>query len=114
MEARRWLRENNYDDIVSMIDEIMDTWRLAGKKTRRNWWDILAGGKNGQPLSVGGREFPVLKAAQVRQGRVVTKNSVWRKRREEAPPIVPQNRWENIRGVSLDASGGLPEASNDK
>ena len=105
MDARRWLRKNKYEDIADMIDEIMVDWRMAGKRTRRNWWDILAGGQNGQPRSVAGTRFPVLKAAQERQGKAITRNSLSRKRREEAPSIVPQNRWEKAKQTEFDVSG---------
>ncbi len=91
--VRVWLREHRYDDVADMIDEIMAEWRASGKKTRRNWWDVLSGGKNGRPRVIGGREFPVLRAAQKRQGKPVTKNALYHKRREPFPQIQPQPRW---------------------
>lgn len=48
----------------------------AKGKTRRNWWAVLAGGKNGKPSKVYGVELPVLAAAQERQGLPVTPNAV--------------------------------------
>lgn len=66
-DARVWLRENRHEDIADLIDEIMVEWKNAGKNTRRNWWDILAGDKDGNPRIVAGRKFPVLKEAQIRQ-----------------------------------------------
>jgi hypothetical protein len=93
MDARRWLRANGYDDVADMINEVMSEWRAAGKKTRRNWWDVLAGGKNGRPSNREGRTFPVLRAAQLRQGKPVTKNAICRNPEEEAPPIVVSGRW---------------------
>ena len=36
--ARKWLRDNNYNDIADMIDELIDEWNKTGKGTRRNWW----------------------------------------------------------------------------
>ena len=95
MDARVWLRDNGYDDIADMIDEIMREWKDDGKKTRRNWWDILAGGKKGQQVTVAGRRFPVLKAAQIRQGMPVTKASIRKKRNEHAPPVQVQERWRD-------------------
>ena len=93
MNARQWLRANGYDDVADMIDEVMSEWRAAGKKTRRNWWDVLAGGKNGRPTQREGRTFPVLRAAQLRQGKPVTKNAICRNPEEEVPPIVVSGRW---------------------
>ncbi|MGD9904285.1 MAG: hypothetical protein AB7U83_12545 [Vicinamibacterales bacterium] len=92
--AREWLRANGYDDVADMIDEIMAEWREAGNAQRRNWWMVLAGGRDGSPNVVAGREFPVLLAAQRRQGVKLSKGAVRRKRREaKPPPIRVSNRW---------------------
>ena len=93
MDARQWLRANEYDDIADMIDEAMDEWRVQGKKTRRNWWDVLSGQKNGEPCTREGRKWPVLRAAQIRQGKPVTKNAICRSPEEEIPLIKPSGRW---------------------
>jgi len=87
MEARKWLLENGYQDIAKTIDEIIDEWHSQGLKTRRNWWDILAGSPSGNPRAVAGREFPILKAARKRQGLKPIKNAISRQKREKAPPI---------------------------
>ncbi len=93
MKVRQWLRANDYDDIADLIDEIMSEWQAEGKKTRRNWWDVLAGGKNGKPSVREGRTFPVLRAAQLRQGKPVTENAICRNPEEEVPPIIMSGRW---------------------
>lgn len=93
MDTRRWLRANGYGDIADMIDEIMNEWKAAGKKTRRNWWDVLAGHKNGNPSVREGRTFPVLRAARLRKGWSETENAICRNSNEEIPPILPSNRW---------------------
>ena len=93
MYARQWLRANGYDDVADMIDEVMSEWRAAGKRTRRNWWDILAGCKDGKPSTREGRTFPVLRAAQLRQGKPVTENAICRSPEEEIPPIIASGRW---------------------
>lgn len=72
LSARQWLRENGYCETAAIIDEIEDEWHRQGKKTRRNWWDVLAGDSKGGPRTIEGRVFPVLKAAQLRQGVPVT------------------------------------------
>jgi len=55
---RKWLKENGYNDVLSIIDEIIIEWQQNGKQTRRNWWEILAGDKNGN--SANKTLFPVL------------------------------------------------------
>lgn len=92
MTARQWLRENGYQDVAAMIDEIMAELLADGSRQRRNWWDVLAGGRDGRPLVVSGRTFPVLKVAQKRQGMRRTKNAIARSRRESPPPPRP-GRW---------------------
>ncbi|MDE1549980.1 hypothetical protein [Jeotgalibaca caeni] len=43
--AKKWLLLNNYEDIALLIDIVIFRWNLKGVKTRRNWWEILAGKK---------------------------------------------------------------------
>src|SRR5690348_8752274 len=66
-DVRTWLRANGHSDIATMIDEIIGEWKSQGKRTRRNWWDVLAGGSNGEPLRVAGREFPIIDEAKRRR-----------------------------------------------
>lgn len=66
--AREWLLENGYRETYEMIDEIMEEWKRFDKKTRRNWWDVLAGDKEGNPRRVEGRVFPIYNEARKRQG----------------------------------------------
>jgi hypothetical protein len=92
--ARGWLYENNYKDVLEIIDDIIFEWKKTGNKQRRNWWDILAGDKNGKSRVIAGREIPVLKAAQKRKNAKVTKNAICRNEEEQPPmPINPNNRW---------------------
>jgi DNA adenine methylase len=83
--TRRWLLENRYEDVAALIDQVTREWRAKGKQTRRNWWEVLAGAANGRPRTVAGRTFPVLKAAQRRQGVPVTANALCRNPGEELP-----------------------------
>lgn len=94
MTARDWLQQHGYEDIVVLIDEVTNELHEKGSKQRRNWWDVLAGGVNGKPVTVEGRTFPVLRAAQRRQGKPVTSNAIQRNRREAAPPIRQTGRWQ--------------------
>jgi phage-related tail fiber protein len=68
-------------------------WEAEGKTTRRNWWDTLSGGTEGRPYTVDGKEFPVLAAAQRRQGKPVTSNAIQRNARETPPPVRETGRW---------------------
>jgi hypothetical protein len=96
-DARVWLRQNVYDDVADMIDAVMQRWEDEGKNTRRNWWDTLSGGADGRPYTVDGKEFPVLAAAQRRQGKPVTGNALQRSTRETPPPVRETGRWPSRR-----------------
>jgi hypothetical protein len=91
---RAWLKQHGYQDVLAIIDDAMKTWRAEGIKTRRNWWEILAGDQNGNPRTINGREFPVLKAAQLRQGVPVTPNAICRNDYELIQPIWQTKRWK--------------------
>lgn len=102
--ARGWLYENNYRDILEIIDEIILEWKKTGNKQRRNWWDILAGDKYGKSRIIAGREIPVLKAAQKRKNVKVTENAICRNEEEPLPiPINPNNRWFKLDSNDLDS-----------
>jgi len=75
-DVRTWLRNHGYAHVAGLIDEVEASWAQTGRRTRRNWWDILAGGTRGRPRRVGGISFPVLADAQKRQGLPVTGNAV--------------------------------------
>lgn len=92
-DARVWLRQNGYDDIADQIESVMVRWKSEGKRTRRNWWAILAGHKNGRPRVAGGVEFPVLRAARIRQDLEHVQNAISRHPNEEPPPIRASPRW---------------------
>jgi hypothetical protein len=94
-DCRPWLREHGYDLVASAIDRQLIAWKRRGLRTRRNWWDILAGGRGGAPRTVAGLRYPVLAAAQRRQGKPVTPNAIELPRGEQAPARrVPSLRWE--------------------
>lgn len=93
ISARNWLMQNNYQDIAQSIDTVMDEWKNKGTQTRRSWWDILAGGKNGKPRTVEGVTFPVLRAAQLRKGIPISENALCRNPDEEFPVVRINGRW---------------------
>jgi hypothetical protein len=93
MTCRDWLCENKYEDVANLIDQAMAKMAVRGSKQRRNWWDILSGVKDGRPCVVEGIEFPVLRVAQVRQGKPVTANALRRSRKELPPDVRATERW---------------------
>jgi hypothetical protein len=92
-DARVWLRANGYDYIADQIDAVMTRWKVEGRRTRRNWWEILAGHINGQPRIAGGVTFPVLRAARNRQGLPDIPDAISRNPNEQPPPIRQSPRW---------------------
>jgi hypothetical protein len=94
MICRDWLRGNGYEDVVGLIDQAMKKMADRGSKQRRNWWDILSGVKDGNPSIVEGIEFPVLRIAQVRQGKPITPNAISRNRKELPPDVRATGRWK--------------------
>ena len=94
MTCRDWLRTNGYEDVVELIDQAIARMAARGSRQRRNWWDILSGGVNGEPCVREGIEFPVLRIAQVRQGKPVTPNAVSRNSNELPPDVLATNRWQ--------------------
>jgi len=93
--ARAWLIENGYPEIAETIDNIQAEWRATGKHTRRNWWEVLSGGKNGTPHTIYGHKFPVLQAAQIRQGKPITANAIKVADEDSAPAIFDNGRWKS-------------------
>ena len=92
--AKQWLLENQYRDVAALIDEITQEWKVDGKQTRRNWWEILAGDAKGKSRVVAGRRFPVLRAAQLRMGVPVSPDAICRNPHEEVPvgPVTGRGR----------------------
>jgi DNA adenine methylase len=90
---RKWLLDNSYEDVAEKIESVMTTWRKQGKRTRRNWWDVLAGDSKGNPQCIEGITFPVLRAARVRKGLNVTPGCLCRNQKEPVPSIAKTARW---------------------
>jgi hypothetical protein len=93
--AHTWLLQNSYGEVAAKIERVESRWRDQGKKTRRNWWDVLAGHKDGSPKRIEGITFPVLRAARLRKGWPLTDGCVCLSSQEAFPPIRPQARWMN-------------------
>jgi hypothetical protein len=96
--ARAWLRRNGYNVIADMIETIMAEWKVDGKSTRRNWFEILAGNKLGNKRVAGGRAFPIIASVRQRQGLPSTPNAITSpEEKESPPPIRPSARWSGRR-----------------
>jgi len=93
LSARDWLRANGYHEIAQMIDDIMAEWKVQGKATRRNWWQVLAGDSRGNPRKIAGRTFPVISAIRKRQALPTSESAQSNAPREVAPKIMPSGRW---------------------
>lgn len=97
MIIRRWLRENNYAEELALVDTVEAEFDAEGSGERRNWWDVFAGGKDGVPIVVNGHEFPVLRAAQIRQGKPVSDNAKCLNEDELIPAVKASKRWPRKR-----------------
>jgi DNA adenine methylase len=90
---RGWLLENHYEDVAALIDDVIEKWERTSTRTRRNWWDVLAGDKKGNPSVIAGVAFPVLRAARLRKNLAVTANCICRNEAETFPPVRITDRW---------------------
>lgn len=106
MTIRKWLR-TDYSDIADLIDDVMAEIQASGSRERRNWWVVLAGGDGGAPLMVAGRVFPVLRAAQIRQGKPTTPNAICRNEDEVPPGVRATKRWPRRRLPTKTSRSGL-------
>jgi hypothetical protein len=93
VDCRRWLRSNGYEVVADLIDEVVAEWTSAGKKTRRDWWAVLAGTTEGKACVIAGRTFPIVKAARDRQGLAPVPNALELTPGVSAPPIQRTGRW---------------------
>src|SRR5687767_10025640 len=94
MTVREWLPRNGYQDVAELITEVLTEFEAEGSKERRNWADVLSGGKDGKPAVVAGRTFPVLRSAQESRNKPVTLNAIRRSEEHEPFPRARQTgRW---------------------
>ena len=83
MVIKKWLVAD-YGDFLDLINRQEAQWKATGRSTRRNWWDVLAGQRDGTPNVIDGTEFPVLRAARRRKGWPDVPNAVCRNEKEVA------------------------------
>ena len=88
-----WLRANGYGDVVAKILAVLKRRDEVGVKTRRNWWDVLAGTLKGERRSDTGFEFPILAAARRRKGWPVVPGERHNQDESPPPPVVQSGRW---------------------
>lgn len=94
VDAKTWLKAHGYHDYYDRIVALEKRWLRLGKKTRRDWWLVLAGSPSGKPRRIDGESFPILAAARRRQGYPVLATAEQRSPRELAPPVRAQvGRW---------------------
>jgi hypothetical protein len=93
VSAIEWLRENRYDQLAARIEEKEAAWKAAGKATRRDWWQVLAGDKQGKERTAGGEQWPIIAAAREREGLPPVKGAL-RKRKETPVPPKSVGRWK--------------------
>ena len=67
MVIKKWLKDD-YPDYLELINRTEAGWKATGRGTRRNWWDVLAGLRDGTPVVIDGQQFPVLRTARERKG----------------------------------------------
>lgn len=96
-DARVWLRSIGYGQLADRIDEIMQSWKERGLKTRRNWWEALGGTPRGTAMTVEGVTFPIFAAVRKRRGLDPVKEGIDLPPNVVVPPEVPQVRWQQKR-----------------
>ncbi len=89
----QWLRANGYGDVVAKILTVLKRRDEAGVKTRRNWWDVLAGTLKGERRSDSGFEFPILAAARRRKGWPSVSGERHNPGEAPPPPVLQTGRW---------------------
>lgn len=81
-----WLAENGYDEVLAQMRKIINGWKKRRLKTRRNWWEILAGDIRGEPRAVAGEVFPIIAAIRKRQELPPVPNAISRPTESALPP----------------------------
>ena len=93
--AKNWLIQNNYPEVVKIIDDYVAYNKARGSGEKRNFWDLLAGRKNGDPVNRNGFVFPILES--IRTARKPNfpnaKSAIKKNKREIVPPPIEQARW---------------------
>jgi len=104
-DIRSWLRANGYEDVAAQIDAVIKAWHARGSRTKRNWWDVLAGDAGGAPKVIEGIEFPVLAVARRRQNLLPVDNAIERQP-GELPPATPTARLTQSGRSSIRRASG--------
>lgn len=102
-DARVWLRTIGlamFDELADQLDKITESWSERGVKTRRSWWESLAGTPNGTPRISYGITFPIIAAVRERFGMDPVKGAIELPPNVVVPPIVKQARWAKKRSTN--------------
>ncbi len=92
---KKWLHDNNFDEIIDDINLVEKKWKEKGKHTRRNWWEVLAGCNNGNAKTIEGIKFPVFNSVREREGKEPIENAYDRDVNLKTPDKWYTNRWPN-------------------
>lgn len=94
IDAKGWLKANGYKGVLALIVRLERKWKAAGKKTRRDWFLVLAGTPSGKPRTIDDTTFPMIQAFRRRQGYPLAATALALTPWEVAPPIRKQEgRW---------------------
>lgn len=99
-----WCRQSNYSDIADFVERLRTQWAAEGNGTRRNWWDLFAGTKDGKQRIVRGIEIPILQAARKRKSWPIVEGALCRNPEEQIPGISLQTRWDHKRTMKMPIS----------
>jgi hypothetical protein len=105
-DARVWLRTIGlamFDELADQLDRITESWAKRGVKTRRSWWENLAGTANGTPRVSYGITFPIIAAVRERFGMDPIKGAIELPPNMVVPPMVKQARWTKKRAIKRTA-----------
>lgn len=91
-DAKAWLRANGHPEVADRIDEVEAGWKARGLRTRRNWWEVLAGDGEGKARKVAGVEFPVIPFARERQQAVAAEKAPAPRKRAAGTPKAGKTR----------------------
>ena len=95
-DARVWLRTIGlamFDELADQLDKITESWAKRGVKTRRNWWENLAGTPIGAKRKSYGIVFPIIAEVRERFGMDTVKDAIKLPPNVIVPPMVRQARW---------------------
>lgn len=109
-----WCRQSNYPELALFVEGLMKQWAAEGNGTRRNWWDLFAGTRDGKQRKVRGIEIPILQAARKRKSWPIVQGALCKNPEEQIPGISLQTRWDHKRDLRehISQSGRAVQSAN--